>query len=98
WIGVDLGMTDDLSAVVAAFHDPDREEGYIVLPFFFMPADNVAKRSIQSGFPYAAHVEAGRILTTAGNVTDYRVIEQFLRDLCELYQVREIAFDPHYGG
>ena len=98
WIGVDLGMTDDLSAVVAAFHDPSREEGFIVLPFFFMPADNVAKRSIESGFDYALHVAEGRITTTPGNVTDYRVIEAFLRDLCEIYQVREMAFDPHYGS
>lgn len=98
WIGVDLGMTDDLSAVVAAFHDPEKEEGYIVLPFFFMPADNVDKRTIQSGFPYDSHVAEATILTTPGNVTDYRVIEAFLRDLCETYQVREIAFDPHYGG
>lgn len=98
WIGVDLGMTDDLSAVVLAFQDPAKDEGYIVLPFFFMPADNLDQRSIKSGFPYIAHAEAGRIITTPGNVTDYRVIEHFLRDLCEIYQVREIAFDPHYAG
>jgi phage terminase large subunit-like protein len=98
WIGVDLGMTDDLSAVVCAFHDPDRPEGYIVLPFFFMPEDNVEKRTVQSGFPYASHVGEGLILTTPGNVTDYRVIEDTIRGLCETYQVREIAFDPHYAG
>lgn len=98
WLGVDLGSTDDLSAVVAAFRDPDHDEGYIVVPFFFMPADNVEKRQMQSGFPYLDHVAAGRITTTPGNVTDYRVIEDRIRDLCETYQVREIAFDPHYGG
>lgn len=98
WIGVDLGMTDDLSAVVAAFRDPDDDEGYIVLPFYFMPADNVEKRQAQSGFPYAENVKAGRIITTPGNVTDYRVIEDAIRDLCARFEVREIAFDPHYAG
>lgn len=98
WLGVDLGSTDDLSAVVAAFRDPEHDEGYIVLPFFFMPADNLEKREAQSGFPYVHHVEEGRIITTAGNVTDYRVIEDCIRDLCERFEVREIAFDPHYAG
>lgn len=98
WLGVDLGATDDLSAIVAAFRDPDQEEGYIVLPFFFMPADNIERRQVQSGFPYIRYVEEGLIETTPGNVTDYRVIEAAIRDLCEIYQVREIAFDPHYAG
>jgi len=98
WLGVDLGATDDLSAIVAAFRDPDHEEGYIVLPFFFMPSDNVERRQTQSGFPYIRHVDEGLIDTTPGNVTDYRVIEAAIRDLCERFQVREIAFDPHYAG
>lgn len=98
WLGVDLGSTDDLSAVVAAFRDPDHEDGYIVLPRFFMPADMVEKQQAKSGFPYAEHVAAGRIITTPGNVTDYRVIEGHIRDLCEIYDVREVAFDPHYAG
>jgi phage terminase large subunit-like protein len=98
WLGVDLGSTDDLSAVVAAFHDPEKEEGYIVLPFFFMPSDMVERQQMKSGFPYVHHVDEGRIITTPGNVTDYRVIEAAIRDLCERFQVREIAFDPHYAG
>lgn len=98
WIGVDLGMTDDMSAVVLAFRDPDHEEGYIVHPFYFMPADNLEKRQVQSGFPYVRMVEEGLIETTPGNVTDYRVVENAIRDLCERFQVREIAFDPHYAG
>lgn len=98
WIGVDLGSTDDLSAVVAAFRDPAQDEGFIVVPFFFMPADNVEKRETQSGFPYAHHVEEGRIDVTPGNVTDYRLIEDRIRELAELYEIRELAFDPHYGG
>ena len=98
WIGVDLGMTDDLSAVVAAFRDPDHDEGYIVLPWYFMPADNLEKRQMQSGFPYVQYVEEKLILTTPGNVTDYKMIEAAIRDLCERFDVREIAFDPHYAG
>jgi len=98
WIGVDLGSTDDLSAVVAAFRDPQVDDGYIVLPFYFMPADNVEKRQIESGFLYSHHVEAGLITATPGNVTDYHFVEDRIRDLCGTYDVREIAFDPHYGG
>jgi hypothetical protein len=78
--------------------DPQVEEGYIVLPFYFMPGDNLDARTIKSGFPYTTYADEGLIFTTPGNVTDYRAIEAFLRDLCELYQVREMAFDPHYAN
>lgn len=96
WLGVDLGMTEDLSAFVIAWRDG--EDGYIVHPFYFMPGDNLYKRQDQSGFAYVQHAEGGLIVTTPGNVTDYRVIENAIRDLCDRFDVREIAFDPHYAG
>lgn len=97
WIGVDLGATDDLSAVVCAFKDPEVEDGFIILPFFYMPGDNLERRQAKSGFQYVQAVEDGYIRATAGAVTDYRVIEADLRALCERFHVQEIAFDPAYG-
>lgn len=98
WLGVDLGITDDLTAVVAAFRDPEVDGGYIVAPHFFTPRDNVDKRTATSGFPYRRHVDDGAIVATPGNVTDFAAVEAKIRDLCTRYDVQEIAFDPAYGA
>ncbi len=97
WIGVDLSSTSDLTAVVACWRDPDCEDGYIVHPWFYCPADNLEKRQAQSGFPYVIYAEQGLIIPTPGNVVDIRRVEADIRDLCDRFDVREIAFDPHYA-
>ncbi|RTL96148.1 terminase large subunit [Ancylobacter aquaticus] len=95
WIGVDLGLTGDLSAVVAAFRAGD--DGFTVVPQFFCPADNLRARADRDGVPYPAWAEQGFIMPTPGNVTDYRAIEGHIRDLCARFDVQEIAFDPAYA-
>jgi phage terminase large subunit-like protein len=95
WLGVDLSSTSDLTAVVAAWRDG--EDGYIVHPWFFCPKDNLDKRTQQSGYPYNQWAEDGYLTPTPGNVVDIRKVEDLIRDLCDHFDVREIAFDPHYA-
>jgi phage terminase large subunit-like protein len=95
WIGVDLSSTSDLTAVVAAWRDGDG--GYSVVPWFFCPADNLDRRTQQSGYPYSQWAADGHLLPTPGNVVDIRAVEDHIRDLCNRFDVREIAFDPHYA-
>ncbi|MGU3496299.1 terminase large subunit [Xanthobacteraceae bacterium A53D] len=93
WLGVDLSSNGDLTCVVAAWRDG--EEGYIVHPWFFCPKDNLRLRSERDGVPYTTWAEQGFIDPTPGNVVDFRHVEQTIRDLCDRFDVREIAFDPH---
>ncbi|ODN68842.1 terminase large subunit [Methylobrevis pamukkalensis] len=95
WIGVDMSTTTDLTAVVAAFRDED--DGYTVLPFFFCPADNLRARADRDGVPYPRWAEAGHMIPTPGNAVDYRTVEAKIRDLCDRFDVREIAFDRAYA-
>lgn len=95
WLAVDLGLTTDLTAVVAAWRDGD--DGYAVAAWFFCPADNLRARADRDGVPYPQWAQQGFITPTPGNVTDYRTVEMHLRGLCEDYHVREIAFDPAYA-
>ncbi|MHB2165724.1 terminase large subunit [Alsobacter sp. R-9] len=95
WLGVDLSSTTDLTAIVAAWRDG--EDGYIVRPWFFCPRDNLRRRADKDGVPYPAWSDEGHITATPGNVVDFRAVEDTIRDLCERYDVREIAFDPHMG-
>lgn len=93
WLGVDLSSNSDLTAVVAAWQDG--EDGYQVWPWFFCPEDNLRRRADKDGVPYPAWAEQGFIIPTPGNVVDFRMVEDQIRELCARFNVREIAFDPH---
>lgn len=93
WIGVDLSSVHDLTAVVAAWRDGD--DGFVVHPWFFCPADNLRGKADRDGVPYPVWAEEGHIIPTAGNVIDFRSVEDHIRELCARFEVREIAFDPH---
>lgn len=93
WLGVDLSSNHDLTVVVAAWRRADG--GYIVHPWFFCPEENLRLRADRDGVPYPTWAEEGHIIPTPGNVVDFRAVEGTIRDLCERFAVREIAFDPH---
>ncbi|SHH03611.1 Phage terminase-like protein, large subunit, contains N-terminal HTH domain [Kaistia soli DSM 19436] len=92
WLGVDLSSNSDLTVVVAAWRDGD---GYVVHPWFFCPEQNLRGRADRDGVPYPRWKEEGFITATPGNVVDFRAVEEKIRELCDAYDVREIAFDPH---
>lgn len=92
-LGIDLSTNRDLTVIVAAWQDGN--DGYIVHPWFFCPADNLHQRAERDGVPYPLWAEQGFIEPTPGNVVDYRHVENTVRDLCGQFDVREIAFDPH---
>lgn len=91
WLAADLSSSGDLTVIVAAFRDGDDTT---VVPFFFCPSANLRQRQEASGAPYVRWAADGLITATPGNVVDFRAVEERIRDLCETYDVREIAFDP----
>lgn len=95
FIGVDLSSTSDLTAIVAAF--PDEEGGFDLAAWHFCPAENLRRRGEVDGVEYPRWAADGWLEPTAGNVVDLRVIEGWIRDLCDRFNVMEIAFDPHMG-
>lgn len=95
WIAVDMGLNIDLTAVVACWRDG--EDGFQVAAWFFVPADNLRAKADRDRVPYPRWAEEGFIIPTPGPVTDYRAVEQHLRDLCERFDVQELVFDPAYA-
>jgi phage terminase large subunit-like protein len=95
WIGVDMSSTMDLTSVEVAFRDG--EDGFTLLSFFFVPKDNLVGRADRDQVPYPRWAEEGLIIATDGNAIDYSAVEKKIRELCALYDVREIAFDKAYG-
>ncbi|MFZ5690535.1 MAG: terminase large subunit [Pseudomonadota bacterium] len=94
WVAVDCSTTTDLTAVVAVF--PDGED-YLCAAWGFVPSDNLQGRADRDCVPYPVWSREGWIIPTPGNVIDYRAVLDHVRDLCDRFHVREIAFDPAYA-
>ena len=91
--GLDLSSTTDITAFVLAFPPLDDEDKYIILPYFWIPEDNLTLRVNRDHVPYDVWERQGYLQTTEGNVVHYGFIEQFVERLGERFNIREIAFD-----
>lgn len=91
--GLDLSSTTDITAFVLVFPPRNSEENYIVLPYFWIPEDNLKLRVRRDHVPYDVWEKQGFIKTTDGNVIHYGFIEAFIEELGTKYNIKEIAFD-----
>lgn len=91
--GLDLSTTSDITAFVLVFPPRMDNEKYMVLPFCWIPEDNLELRVRRDHVPYDLWEKTGDLLTTEGNVIHYAWIEDFIERLSEKYNILEIAFD-----
>ena len=91
--GLDLASTDDIAAFVLVFPPDNTTEQYIILPFFWIPGDNIPQRVKKHHVPYDKWVRDGFLNSTEGNIIHYEFIEQKILDLRSVYEINEVAFD-----
>jgi phage terminase large subunit-like protein len=91
--GLDLSSSTDITAFVLVFPPLDEDDKYIVMPFFWIPEDNIDLRVRRDHVNYDIWKKQGFLQTTEGNVVHYGFIEAFIEDLGMKYNIREIAFD-----
>ncbi len=93
--GLDLAPKRDLSAFVLVFQCDDK---FKVVPYFWMPADDVRQREKRDRVPYTTWIRDGLITATEGNITDYNAIRsQICDNIGKRFEIVQIAFDP-YGA
>ena len=91
--GLDLSSTTDITAFVLVFPPENEDDKYCVLPYFWIPEDNLELRVRRDHVNYDVWKKQGYLLTTEGNVVHYGFIERFIEELGTKYNIREIAFD-----
>ena len=91
--GLDLSSTMDITAFVLVFPPTEEDEPFAVLPYFWIPEENIDLRVRRDHVPYDVWEKQGFLMTTEGNVVHYGFIEAFIEKLGEMYNIREIAFD-----
>lgn len=95
YAGVDLASKSDITALVLVFRDKDPDTGKDVWTVFcrsYLP-EGAIERAGQNKDAYEAWANAGQLIITDGEETDFDVIRDDLRDLAELVQIKEIAYD-----
>ncbi len=91
--GLDLSSSIDITAFVLVFPPRNDTEKYILLPYFWIPEENMRLRVRRDHVPYDVWERRGYLQTTEGNVIHYGFIENFIDDLGRKFHIKEIAFD-----
>ena len=86
--GLDLSSTIDLSAFVLYFPG-----SHACLCWFWSPKENALEREKRDGVSYLTWERQGFMDLTPGAVIDYRHIRQKIKDLSNIYDIREIGYD-----
>ena len=94
YAGLDLSSTLDLTALVLVFpRTEDEGGGYDILPYYFVPKENMDKRERDDGVPYTSWMRTDSIIATDGDVVDYTYIRNKINELHERYDIKEVAID-----
>jgi len=91
--GLDLSSTTDITAFVLVFPPVDEDDKFHILPYFWIPEENLDLRVRRDHVNYDLWQKQEYLKTTEGNVVHYGFIESFIEELGTQYNIREIAFD-----
>lgn len=76
--GLDLSSSIDITAFVLVFPPRDDTEKYVILPYFWIPEENMIQRVRCDHVPYDVWAKQKKLMTTEGNVIHYGFIENFI--------------------
>ena len=91
--GLDLASTTDITAFVLVFPPVGDDDFYYILPYFWLPEETLDLRVRRDHVPYDIWERQKYLLTTEGNVVHYGFIENFIDELGQKFNIKEIAFD-----
>jgi phage terminase large subunit-like protein len=90
--GLDLSSTRDATAFVLVF--PEDDGGASVLPWFWIPRENIDMRAGQDKRQLQNYAAQGHIEMTDGNEVDVLYLADRIVNICQDYDVQHIGFDP----
>jgi phage terminase large subunit-like protein len=90
-LGVDLGESGDMTAVVALFSDETL--GYTVLPFYFAAEDGLDGRAQRDRAGYREWARAGLLTLVPGPAVTFEHVRACVKDFAVTHDVVEVAID-----
>lgn len=98
YAGLDLARVHDISAFVLVFPPAYDGEKWKVIPRFWVPEDDIVRRSETGRVPYYTWHQQGFMETTPGNTTDFDFILAAMLEEHAKYDIREVAYDRLFAG
>lgn len=92
--GLDLSSIQDLTANVLLFPPGPIYPEFTILPFFYLPEENLLEREKADKVPYRQWVDAGYIKLTPGNLIDLAFIKEDMLRFKKEFNIKEVGFDP----
>ena len=90
WAGLDLASVRDFSCL---FLLAEIDEKLVCLPYFWTPKETAFVRSRRDGVDYIGWEKEGLMELTEGDVTDYNYIKERIKEIAEVVNIQEIAYD-----
>lgn len=94
WMGVDLASKSDITAVALVFKTLDERGRYDWTVFCrsYLP-EGAIERAVTFKDAYETWANTGELLTTDGEEMDFDVVRDDIKDLADLVDIQEIAYD-----
>lgn len=88
--GLDMASTQDIIALALVFYERDP---MITLLYFWVPEETAVRRARKEQIRYDTWIAQGWMHKTEGNLADYDVIREAIKQVASMYRIREIGYD-----
>ena len=93
--GVDLSTSRDMTAFVLLFPPQPGLDAAVLLPTIWRPGGTVLEAEKRDHVPYRDWARAGFLRLCEGDTIDYDDVENAIKEAAELYDLRQVGFDPY---
>lgn len=94
FLGLDIGSTADLTALVAGFPPEGLRTKWAFLAWYWMPKSKVEFRTVKDQVPYQRWVETGFISAHDKPKTNPLDLLPQIKKCVEMFRVQELCYDP----
>jgi len=91
--GLDLSSTTDLTALVLAIEPDIDEDPWMLVPFCWLPDEDLQRRSEKDRVPYVQWQAMGYLETTPGRTVSKKIVAQRLSALAEFFDIQGVGYD-----
>ena len=93
--GVDLSTSRDMTAFVLLFPPQPGLDAAVLLPTIWRPGGTVLEAEKRDHVPYRDWARAGFLRLCDGDTIDYDDVENTIKEAAEIYDLRQVGFDPY---
>lgn len=93
WGGLDLGSTQDLTALAMLFEPDEDDPFWRLVLHFWLPGDGLHDKADKDRVPYIAWRDAGYLEALPGRAINKLAVIRRLAEISSLYDLQEVAYD-----